>query len=300
MKATRRPLIIRNNTPEEHDFLGFEGASTESDCPVSVLRAWNPTLRATMAADDEDNTVSIFDPIGESFFFNGVTVKRIDAALRSIGRSKDVVVNINSPGGSMFEGIAIYNRLRQHRGAIRVNIIGLAASSASVIAMAGDEIVMNRGAQIMIHNPMAGIVGDHRALDEAAATLRGFRDSIIDIYMSKSNLDAKALSKMLDAETWMNDKTALKNGFATGIEDMATETGAAPTNQSSRATAMEVLKVTLAKEGFTRKERAELFRQLGIAASVTDDPPAESVTGDPEGVREVLAALKNLQETMEN
>lgn len=81
----------------------------------------------------------------------GVTAKRISAALRAIGE-QDIVVNLNSPGGDMFEGLAIYNLLRAHSGKVTVNILGIAASAASIIAMAGDEIKMGRGAFLMIHN----------------------------------------------------------------------------------------------------------------------------------------------------
>ena len=103
------------------------------------------------AAGNDANSISIYDSIGENWEGTGVTAKRISAALRAIG-DKDVVVNINSPGGDFFEGVAIYNLLREHQGRVTVQVMGLAASAASVIAMAGDEILMGDGSFLMIHN----------------------------------------------------------------------------------------------------------------------------------------------------
>ena len=286
-------MMVRNhrvtNNLEGEDFEG----------PVAALTAWDPTLRAINAAAEEDNSISIFDTIGAGIFSEGVTLKRIDAALRQMGPRRDIVVNINSPGGLMFEGIAIHNRLRQHRGAIRVNVLGLAASAASVIAMAGDEIVMNRGAQMMIHNPMSIALGDHRDFEEAARTLKGFRDSLLDIYSAKTGIDRPGLIKMLDNETWLNDKSALDRGFATSIEDLPVRREDPPRNLS-KASAFEVVKVALAKEGLTRKERAELFKRLGLAASVTDEPEtaAASVTGDTEGAAKLADSLSKLIQTL--
>lgn len=263
----------------------------------AVMDMWDPNVRMV---EEEENTISIFDIIGGGLFFDGVTVKRIDGALRRIGSTKDVTVNINSPGGNMFEGIAIYNRLRQHRGAIKVNVLGIAASAASAIAMAGDEIIMNTGSQMMVHNPVVGIAGDYRDLAEAAAVVKGFRDSAAEIYVNRTNLPQNQIHKMMNDETFMTAQQAVDKGFATDIAEFKTReerTRAAEANNHAKA--MEVVKVAMAKEGLTRKERSAIFKELGIAASVTDDnPPAASVTGDPGNAGEVLQALKTLQNTI--
>ncbi len=119
------------------------------DMRPDALERWEPEVRA---AESGDNAISIYDPIGENWEGTGVTAKRISAALRSIGQ-KDVVVNVNSPGGDFFEGVAIYNLLREHQAKVTVNVMGLAASAASVIAMAGDEVLMGDGSFLMIHTP---------------------------------------------------------------------------------------------------------------------------------------------------
>ncbi|WP_367672824.1 Clp protease ClpP, partial [Serratia symbiotica] len=108
----------------------------------SALERWNGGLKA---AASEDNSISVFDVIGKDYWGEGVSAKRIAGALRSMNGT-DVTVNINSPGGDMFEGLAIYNLLREYPGKVTVKVLGLAASGASIIAMAGDEIQIGRGA----------------------------------------------------------------------------------------------------------------------------------------------------------
>ena len=113
-----------------------------SDISAKALQRWSPEVRAAAEADSQA-TISVLDPIGADFWGDGVTAKRISAALRYVG-DVPVTVNINSPGGDYFEGLAIYNLLREHKGAVTVNILGIAASAASVIAMAGDEVRIAR------------------------------------------------------------------------------------------------------------------------------------------------------------
>src|SRR5690606_4398240 len=122
------------------------------DAPSDVLTKWAEHPLAAVPGADGDTTISIFDVIGEDFWTgSGVTANRISAALRSIG-NKDITVRINSPGGDMFEGIAIYNLLRAHPAKVTVEVLGWAASAASVIAMAGDDIRMGLGSLMMVHN----------------------------------------------------------------------------------------------------------------------------------------------------
>jgi ATP-dependent Clp protease, protease subunit len=116
--------------------------------PVALER-WNPSIRA---ANEDEYRISIFDPIGfDPWTGEGVTAKRIAAALRTLDGA-DVTVNINSPGGDMFEGLAIYNLLREYSGKVVVKVLGLAASAASIIAMAGDEVRIARAGFLNIHN----------------------------------------------------------------------------------------------------------------------------------------------------
>ncbi|MBN8956897.1 MAG: Clp protease ClpP, partial [Rhizobiales bacterium] len=137
-----------------------------------ALDRWRPSVQAKAA--DADNTISILDVIGEDFWTGeGVTVNRVTAALRSIG-NRDVVVNINSPGGDFFEGLAIYNVLRDHPAKVTVKVLGIAASAASVIAMAGDEVLIARAGFMMIHNTWIIAMGDRNDLREVADWLEPF------------------------------------------------------------------------------------------------------------------------------
>jgi ATP-dependent protease ClpP protease subunit len=140
------------------------------DAPTDALAAWADLPLAATGAEDPA-TISIFDQIGQDFWSGeGVTAKRIGAALRSVGPNP-VTVAINSPGGDMFEGIAIYNMLAAHPADVTVKVLGIAASAASIIAMAGDTILMGDGAQLMIHNSWGVVVGNQHDLADAATVL---------------------------------------------------------------------------------------------------------------------------------
>src|SRR5262245_53778386 len=136
------------------------------DAPSDVLAKW---AERPLAADSTDaNTITIYDVIGEDLWTGGgFTAKRMSAALRSIGKN-DVTVKINSPGGDMFEGIAIYNLLREHPAKVTVDVMGWAASAASIIAMAGDEIRMGLGTFMMVHNAWGMVIGNRHDMRAAA------------------------------------------------------------------------------------------------------------------------------------
>src|SRR5690625_4941230 len=153
-----------------------------SEVAARAIERWSEGIRA---ARDSDNTISILDEVGEDFWGEGVTAKRIAPALRDLG-GRDVVVNINSPGGDVFEGLAIYNLLREHEGHVTVKILGLAASAASVIAMAGDEIQIARAGFMMIHNTWVVAAGDRNALRDIADMLEPFDGALADIYAARS------------------------------------------------------------------------------------------------------------------
>ena len=135
-------------------------AGVTSEPQPSALERWNGGIRA---ASDNDNSISIFDVVGRDYWDEGVTAKRISGALRSMNGA-DVTVNINSPGGDMFEGLAIYNLLREYQGKVTVKVLGIAASAASIIAMAGDDIQIGRGAFLMIHNCWVVAMGNRHDL----------------------------------------------------------------------------------------------------------------------------------------
>ncbi len=129
----------------------------------------------------------------------------------------NISVWINSPGGDMVTGAQIYNLIKDYKGKVTVKIDGLAASAASVIAMAGDEILMSPVSNLMIHNPFTAAIGDSYEMKRTADMLNEVKESVINAYEIKTHLSRSKLSKMMDDETWLNAYKAVNLGFADGI-----------------------------------------------------------------------------------
>ncbi|KAB0570570.1 head maturation protease, ClpP-related [Brucella pituitosa] len=194
-------------------------AGISARTPDAVLERWDASILSADAIGD--NVISIYDVIGEDFWTGGgFTLKRLDAALRTIGR-RDFEVHINSPGGDMFEGVAIYNKIRDHADAntlsVKVKVLGVAASAASVIAMAGDEIEIGTSASIMIHNCWTVAMGNRRDFAEMAVTMEQFDANMASVYEARTGNDAETVASMMDAETWFSGQAAIDAGFATAL-----------------------------------------------------------------------------------
>ncbi len=141
--------------------------------------------------------------------------------------SGDITVWINSPGGDCVAAAQIYNMLANYKGNVTVKIDGIAASAASVIAMAGDKVLMSPVSMMMIHNPATMAFGDHTEMEKAIEMLEGVKDSIINAYVLKTGMSRAKLSRLMDAETWMDATKAVELGFADDIisrEAFPTET----------------------------------------------------------------------------
>jgi ATP-dependent protease ClpP protease subunit len=265
------------------------------DAPSDVLAKWAETP-APRAAAEGDNVISVLDVIGEDFWTGGgVTAKRVAAALRSIGE-RDVVVQINSPGGDMFEGIAIYNLLRRHPAAVRVEILGWAASAASIIAMAGDEIVMGLGTFMMVHNAWGVVIGNRHDMREVADLFDGFDGAIADIYEARTGQDRADIEKLMDAETFMGPSDAVAKGFADAVGDDIQLPDGGASNNARGLMARRQTEAALAKAGFSRATRAEMLLEMGISDAAPRDAgrPAARDAGEFEAsIRELLATLKS-------
>ena len=124
---------------------------------------------------------------------------------------------INSPGGDCVAAAQIYNMLMDYKGAVTVKIDGIAASAASVIAMAGTEVMMSPVSMLMIHNPITIAAGDKEEMEKAISMLDEVKESIMNAYEIKTGLSRAKLSHLMDAETWMNANKALELGFIDGI-----------------------------------------------------------------------------------
>ncbi|UXC38279.1 head maturation protease, ClpP-related [Cupriavidus gilardii] len=243
------------NLPEIRADHRLNGA--QFDLRPDAVEKWQPEVRA--AKGDDDTTISIYDAIGENWDGTGVTAKRISAALRSIG-SRAITVNINSPGGDFFEGVAIYNLLREHKAKVTVQVMGVAASAASVIAMAGDDILMGEGAFLMIHNAWAVAIGNRHDMRATAEVLEPFDGAMAKVYAERAGISSAEAAAMMDKESWIGADEAVELGFATGLLDSAAVLRSAGTSAERRA--MAVIEASMAKAGYTRSARREAFKAL--------------------------------------
>lgn len=242
------------------EIMAFERpAGWQWDAPSTALERWS---NGPMAAAGEDaSTITIFDIIGEDYWSGGgFTTKRMSAALRAIG-PKAVTVEINSPGGDMFEGLAIYNLLRDHPAEVTVKIMGIAASAASVIAMAGDVVTMGRGSFLMIHNCWGVVIGDQQDMRAAAETMAPFDAAMSGIYAARTGLAEKSIAKMMDAETYINASDAVAQKFADGLMEDAPASASAQAKSGSIA-ARRRLDSVLARQGMPRSERRRLMGEI--------------------------------------
>ena len=165
----------------------------------------------------------------ESWFDDEVTPQLFKDELMS--GSGNITVWINSPGGDCVAAAQIYNMLMDYKGDVTVKIDGIAASAASVIAMAGTKVLVSPVSMLMIHNPMTVAFGNSEEMQRAIEMLGSVKDSIINAYEIKTGLSRAKLSRLMDAETWMDANKAVELGFADGIMSRADETEdmAAPT-----------------------------------------------------------------------
>jgi len=278
------------NLPEAKAFQ--KPANFQWDAPSDVLAKWAESPQAAEA--DDANTVSIYDVIGEDWWTGGgFTAKRLGAALRSIGKN-DVTVKINSPGGDMFEGIACYNLLRDHPAKVTIEVMGWAASAASIIAMAGDEIRMGLGTFMMVHNAWGVVVGNRHDMRDGAALFDGFDSAIADIYEARTGMARQAIVKLMDAETFMGPSEAVENGFADVIDNDRSEAAASASSPIDRAVmARRKTEAALARAGVSRHDRSEILSELtATPRDASRDPPAERDAG------QLAAALKRLNDCM--
>lgn len=148
----------------------------------------------------------------DSWFDDEITPKQFKAELTAT--EGDISVWLNSPGGDVFAASQIYNMLKEYKGKVTVKIDGIAASAASVIAMAGNEILMSPVAMMMIHNPSTVIFGESSDLQSGIDMLSEIKESIINAYEQKTGMARTKISKMMDAETWFSAKKAVELGFA--------------------------------------------------------------------------------------
>jgi len=209
--------------------------------------------------------VLIYGPIGEDWYGNGVTAKQFRDDLKAAGDVSEIVVRVNSPGGEVFDGIAIYNELRAHKARKIVQVDGYAASIATVIAMAGDEIVLGTGTAMMIHGPSTFAWGPADTMRETADMLDKVAVGMVDAYArfnkTLAREDIEAL--MTGGDHWYTAAEAIKAGFATRMAEEQE-----PTDSTEATSAF--------KKAFAQVREQFSAPTLRIAAQL--NPPALAVT----------------------
>ncbi|MDQ2139579.1 Clp protease ClpP [Alcaligenaceae bacterium B3P038] len=250
-------------------------AGVSSQVLPRAFDRWNNGVRA--AADAEvERSISVYDVIGYDYWSGeGVTAKRVAAALRNMGKGP-VTVNVNSPGGDMFEGLAIYNLLREHDGEVTVKVLGLAASAASVIAMAGDKVQIARAGFFMIHNAWVMAIGNRNDLIDVADTLKPFDVAMAGIYAARTGEDIKAMAKLMDAETWIGGEAAIEGGFA---DELLASDQVEKGSGKASASAARRIEAGLRASGMPKSEAMRLISEIKSSSG----DPAGGGEGDPTG-----------------
>lgn len=187
---------------------------------VRVLGKKNKKFWNFKALDENTAELILYGEISDiSWWGDEVTPKQFKEDLDALGDIDTLNVYINSPGGDVFAGQAIYSMLKRHKATINVYVDGLAASIASLIAMAGDKVIMPANAMMMVHNPWTFAVGNANDFRKLADDMDKIRDSMVVAYESRSALTTDEIIELLDAETWLSAEDCLEYGFCDEIEE---------------------------------------------------------------------------------
>jgi len=245
----------------------------------------------------------IYEQIGEDFWSGGgVTAKGFQKELAGI-KANQIDLHINSPGGEVFDGLTIYNLIKQHPANVTTYIDGLAASIASIIALAGDKVIMAENALYMMHNPYGAVSGNATEMRQMAETLDKVSGSLITTYTAKSGQTEEFIKELMDAETWMTAIEAQEYGFVDSISeqmDMAACVQFVPlmvkakfkhipdklTGDKKAPDNERDLECVLRDAGYTRKEAKSIIA-CGFKGVLRDAEHPEETTDTMETLRDV-------------
>jgi ATP-dependent Clp protease protease subunit len=253
--------------------------------------------------EDGGTVIDLYDEIG----YWGTDARGFRARLKDA--KGDITLRINSPGGDVFDGIAIYNDLLAYDGKVKVEVVGLAASIASIIAMAGDEITIADNAMFMIHNAWTIGVGNRHDMADVAATLTKIDDALARTYAARTTTGIRSIKQMMDDETWLTAKEAKEAGFATSVgsaadvkarfdlsvfscvpDSLKWRDGAADETPTKR----DLERALTQDAGWSRSKARAAMR---VIENIKDEPLQDAgevdLTSLAEAVRAVSATLKN-------
>lgn len=240
------------------------------------LRSWmdasDRRFEVRQAAPDTLELVML-DIIGEDWWTGGgITSKKVQEKLSGMPKAKTVKVLLNSPGGDAFEGLAIQALLRRHGGRVEIEVVGLAASAASIIAMAGDTIAMHEGSLMMVHEPWTFAIGNASEMRTAAEFLDKVNASGLDVYTRRTGRARDEVAALVAAETWMTAHEAVQQNFATSvIEGAEPERATAP---KARAAAQAFMSARVSRP-------APKPAPVQLSLPTTDPAPAPPAATNP-------------------
>jgi ATP-dependent Clp protease, protease subunit len=174
-------------------------------------------------AKGDTTEITIYGDIGESWWGESISANDIKSALKEV-ETESITIRLNSPGGDAFDGIAIYNQLKNHDAKVIAYVDGLAASAASIIAMAADELIMNTGSMMMIHEASTFTWGTKADIKKTLNALEGIDKSIADIYMTRYTGERDELNSLVESESWFTASEAVEVGLADKVNKIDDET----------------------------------------------------------------------------
>lgn len=274
MRNSLRAVFAAERPPE----IANIGSGSDWKFETRALAPEFEKVEVSALASDRP-TISIFGYIGDDGDGGGITIARIAGALRSVA-GKPITVEINSPGGNYFEGVAAYNLLRRHDADVRVEVVGIAASAASVIAMAGDEIAIAANAEIMIHEARGLFYGTKSEMRGAWETLAHIDTAMCETYAARSGRPVAEFEAMIAGQdVFLRGQEAIDAGLADALMDREAQMpvyAKADEFPSDKAS----LDRFLAKHDVPRSARRDLFRAIGTPRAAD---PATPRAGDEPG-----------------
>lgn len=275
MKTRTLPTIKALNAPKKGSY----------EAPTSAFDHWTP-VRAV--SKDDARTINIYDQIGENYWDGtGMTAKIVNSVLRRAD-GDDITVNVNSPGGDFFEGVTIYNMLREYEGIVNVNVIGLAASAASVLVMAADTLRIAKSGFLMIHNSWGMVIGNQHDMRDAADTFAVFDRAMAGVYAARTGIDQTEIAALMADDFWMTGEEAVELGYA----DAFIRSDEIVEDEEKATSAKHRIDKALAKQGVPRSERRAMFKQ--IVSMQNAAVPTTQNAGDLSTVNVALEKLRNI------
>lgn len=272
--------------PEVQNFV--EPEDFESVPSIDALNHWLPALKYAGASEGA-RVIEILQEIGKDpWTGEGVDAQDIAAQLKGAG---DVMVIMNTLGGSFAQGVTIYNLLRGHAGKVTVNVIGMAASAGSIIAMAGDVVNMGPAAFMMIHNGQGVCAGDRHAMQNAVTNLTSIDAAIADLYVARTGKHKNSVAQMMDNETLMNASDAIKNGFADALIERSQISEETTNAVSHPLAAKKFADAVFAHAGVSRSRRRDIFAAIKAGPG---DTVATQVAESFAAIRTDLSGLRDM------